>query len=639
MVDLDNIISTVAGSGDASFSGDGGPAIDAGISGSSGVATDRNGNLYIADATNHRVRRVNSAGIITTILGNGQAGSTGDGGPATSARTLRPGGLAVYENQSGTERYLYVCEPAGNKVRRVNLNTNVVEAFAGTGTYGWNGDGSPATSKHLAVPLHVATDTVGNVYIADTANSRIRKVSGETITTIAGNGTRGYSGDGGLAISARLAGPNAVTVDEIGNIYIADTDNYRIRVVTLDGNIQTAAGTGTRTGIWDGEGGNPLDDLGNGGPATSASFTLPTALGVDPNGNLFIVDAGANTVRWIEDISSLYNSGPPPGALFGSVQHAVTLQAIPNVDVDLIGPTSMTVSTSPSGAYSATGLQATTWRVEPSMSQGFGSEAIDELDAMFVLEHLVNSRNLSPAQRLACDVTGNGALSPLDATKILQRAAGIPTPFDAATSCSSDWLFIPNPTPSQNLTEIQPLLSAGTCRMGALQYSPLVGTPDGQDFRAVVIGDCTGNWNDNGGSSATLSGLSVRRGGGSDTLVVGPARTRRGRMRVPITINGKAGFKALDIRLTFDPNALRLRRVHKRGAANRSMMVWNETSPGEVKIVLASAKVVETPARYAIVVDMETIGDTERTALRSIRARVDGSTAKVRMRRTRGRRR
>ncbi len=637
-VDSNLQITTFAGNGDPGSSGDGGQATQATLTFPAGLAADSLGNVYIADSSAHVVRRVAPSGIITRILGTGHASSSGDGGTATSATTLRPAGLAVYENPSGTQRYLYVAEPSSNKIRRVDLNANVVHLFAGTGTFGYNGEGSPATSKQLAVPSDVATDAAGNVYIADQANNRIRRVSGNTITTVAGNGNRGFSGDGGLAISASLAGPESVDVDSLSNIFIEDTGNVRIRVVTTDGNIQTAAGTGSTTGSIDGEGGNPNDDLGDGGPATQASFSRPAGLAIDPAGNLFIADSFAHTVRWIEDLSSLYDMGPPTGALFGAVRHATTLQAIPGVDVNLIGPTTLTATTSGSGAYSANGLQAATWLAEPEKSLGFGAGAIDSLDAMFVLEDLVNVRNLSSAQKLACDVTGNGSLSALDAAKILKRATGMPITFAAAANCQSDWLFIPNPAAAQNMTKIQPLLSPGTCRMGALQYSPLAGMPDGQDFHAVVIGDCTGNWNDSGGAQAGLSGMSGRRGGG--TILVGAARQRRGRVLVPITVNSRNGFKALDIKVRFDANTLRPRRVHKRGAANGSLLAWHETKPGELKIAMASGTSMTTPARYAIVIDMDATDEPgRRSVLRSVHARIDGENARVRMRRGKRQRR
>jgi hypothetical protein len=233
-------ISTVAGTGTAGYSGDGGPATSAQLNYPIGVAVDSSGNLYIADEVNQRIRKVTAGGTISTVAGTGTAGYSGDGGQATSARLNYPSYVAV--DSSGR---LYIADTANQRVRRVGPLGNI-GTVAGTGTSGYSGDGGQATSAQLNTPSGIAVDSSGNLYIADYSNARIRRVGPlGNIGTVAGSGTDGFSGDGGAATSARLYHPGAVAVDTSGNQYILDFDNFRIRKVTAGGTISTVAGTGT----------------------------------------------------------------------------------------------------------------------------------------------------------------------------------------------------------------------------------------------------------------------------------------------------------------------------------------------------------------------------------------------------------
>ncbi|MFL6448655.1 MAG: Ig-like domain repeat protein [Bryobacteraceae bacterium] len=223
------MITTVAGRGYST--GDGGPATDAMLARPLGLAVDGSGNFYIADGGDFldpgRIRKVSAdTGVITTVAGNGSYGFSGDGGPATSARLEGPSAVAV--DGSGN---LYIAD--GNRIRKVSASTGVITTVAGNGSSGYSGDGGPATSASLFYPRGVAVDGSGNIYIADEDNNRIRKVSAGTgvITTVAGNGSDGFSGDGGPATSASLEGPSAVAVDGSGNLYIADWGNQRVRKV------------------------------------------------------------------------------------------------------------------------------------------------------------------------------------------------------------------------------------------------------------------------------------------------------------------------------------------------------------------------------------------------------------------------
>ena len=223
------IITTVAGDGTIEYKGDGGLATSAGLYTPNDVAVDASGNIYIADSGNHRVRLVTkSTGIITTVAGDGIAGYIGDGGLATSASLYSPYGVAV--DASGN---IYIVDTSNHRVRLVTKNTGIISTVAGDGTVGYEGDGGLATSAGLYYPYGIALDASGNIYISDNGNYRIRLVTKSTgiITTVAGDGTGGYNGDGGLATSASLYYPYGVAVDASGNIYIVDTGNIRVRLV------------------------------------------------------------------------------------------------------------------------------------------------------------------------------------------------------------------------------------------------------------------------------------------------------------------------------------------------------------------------------------------------------------------------
>jgi len=278
------IIATVAGNGAGGFSGDGGPAADAMFNGPWWVVGDWEGNLYISDADNYRIRKIDSNGIISTVAGNGSANLYGFGGQATSAGIGSPSGLAV--DAAGN---LYFTNSTTTRVFKVNTN-GILTVFAGNGSWGDSGDGGMATQAALKCPYGLAVDTGGNVYIADECSTRVRKVDPKgIITTFAGNGTSGGPlGDGGPATEATLGGPYDLAVDAAGNLYIDELWGNRIRKVDLNGTITTIAGIGS------------FGFSGDEGPATQAEFTNPHGVGVDAAGNVYVADSGNYRIRRID---------------------------------------------------------------------------------------------------------------------------------------------------------------------------------------------------------------------------------------------------------------------------------------------------------------------------------------------------
>ncbi len=289
------ILTTVAGSGASTYSGDGGAATAAGMVRPNGVAIDASGNMYIADATDYRIRRVTPAGVISTYAGTGVSGTTGDGAAATAARLNTPWALAT--DAAGN---LYIAEAYSYRIRKVSTS-GIITRFAGTGTNGYLGDGGAATNARIDNVTNIAADAAGNIYLGDAGNHVIRKINTSgIISTVAGNNAAGYSGDGGAATNAKLNSPQGIAFDVAGNMYIADHDNHRIRKVSTAGIITTFAGIGT------------LGFSGDGAAATAAKLKTPSDVATDRSGNVYIADDGNYRIRKVNSsgiITTLTGNG------------------------------------------------------------------------------------------------------------------------------------------------------------------------------------------------------------------------------------------------------------------------------------------------------------------------------------------
>ena len=369
------IINTIAGSGGTAtagggFSGDGGPAIAAKLNAPQGVAVDASGNVYIADYMNNRVRKVDTNGIIRTIAGTGVAGYNGDGGPATLAELNLP--MCVVVDAAGN---IYIDDENNVRIRKINP-AGTITTIAGNGTPGYNGDNIMATAAQLSEAMSMTVDNAGNIYIADSYNQRVRKVDlSGVITTFAGNlpgagtGTGGFSGDGGPATAAELNWPSSVAIDKHGNVFIADASNNRIRKVDTAGVITTFAtatvgymtidtigilyitgvdivSTVNAAGIVTTIAGNGIGDFtGDGGPAISCELDDPADLAIDKLGNIYIADQANNRIRKISAITgvksllniSAVNLYPNPTSKFITISSNDKITAI--IITNILGQT------------------------------------------------------------------------------------------------------------------------------------------------------------------------------------------------------------------------------------------------------------------------------------------------------------
>ena len=375
-------IATVAGTGIAGHSGDLGPATNARLSNPSSVALDAAGNLYIADSDTCYIRKVNPSGIISTVAGNGTPGPTGDGGPATSAQLYLPYGVTL--DKAGN---LYITDSFNNRVRAVNMQASPITVFGvtiqpgyidtvvGSGASGPGGDGGAALNAELSQPFGSVIDGNGNLYIADLYNHRIRRVDAATaiITTVVGNGTYGYSGDGGSATDAQLNRPYGVGVDAAGNIYIADSQNSRVRAVNTHANAITVFGVTIAAGdIATVAGDGTAGFSGDWGAATNAHLNYPYGVNLDALGNLYIADTFNLSIRKVDgpQVTPAINWASPAAIAYGAPLSATQLNATttaagtfvynpPSGAVLAVGPHTLSVTFTPDNAVNYTSASAT----------------------------------------------------------------------------------------------------------------------------------------------------------------------------------------------------------------------------------------------------------------------------------------
>jgi sugar lactone lactonase YvrE len=283
-------VHTIAGTGNGKRSGDGGPATQAGIGGPFGLTIGPDGALYVCETENHCVRRIDlKTDTITTVAGSGQKGYSGDGGPAIEARCNEP-----YEVRFDAAGNMYFVEMRNHIVRRVDAKSHAISTIAGNGKAGFSGDGGPATSASLNTPHSIALDHAGNLYIADIGNHRVRvvKLADGTITTFAGNGQRGPVKPGVPLAETPLNGPRALDFDSDSHLYLALREGNAVyRIDLKSGRLTHLAGTG-KTGY-----------AGDGGPAVKALLSGPKGIAIGPHGDIYLADTESHTIRVIRAAS------------------------------------------------------------------------------------------------------------------------------------------------------------------------------------------------------------------------------------------------------------------------------------------------------------------------------------------------
>ncbi len=480
-VATNGVLTTLAGNGIADFGGDGGPATEAQLNTPTALSIDFQGNLYIADSLNNRVRKIVPGGTISTLAGTGVPGFAVDFGPPAGAQFNSPEGVGV--DAAGN---VYIVDTLNSRVRELQPGGNIL-TYAGNGNASYFGDGLPANRAAINHPEGIALDSAGNVYIADTSDNVVRKVSDGTITTIAGFGTPGFGGDGGPATSARLDHPSAVAVDAAGNVYVTDTGSNRVRKIDSLGTITTVAGNGnTAFG-------------GDGGPATSAQLSGPRGVAVDRAGNLYIADTGHNRIRKVSTagiITTIAGIGTCCYSGDGGSAASAQLNMPRGLWVDASG----TVYVADSGNQAIRMLQ----QISLTRSIGAVANAATNLTGAVAPGELlvIYGAGLGPAQTTQFQANGSGLVdTQLAGTAVLFNGTPGPVIYTSATQVSA---VVPYSVSGNNLQIVVQYqgLSTAPVSVPLAATAPGIFTADGSGRGAAAARNQDGSSNNSGSPAA-----------------------------------------------------------------------------------------------------------------------------------------
>jgi uncharacterized protein (TIGR03437 family) len=470
------ILTTLAGTGVPDFGGDGGPAVAAQLNTPTAVALDLQSNLYIADSLNHRIRKLAPGGTITTFVGTGVPGFAVDFGLPAGAELNTPEGVGV--DAAGN---VFIVDTLNSRIRQLAPGGNIF-TYAGNGNASYFGDGLPAVRAAVNQPEGLAVDSAGNVYIADTLDNVVRKVNNGTITTLAGFGPPGFSGDGGPATRAQLNHPSAVALDAAGNLFVADTGNHRVRKIDPLGGIATVAGNGDTT------------FGGDGGPAAGAGLSGPRGVAVDTAGNLYIADTGHNRIRKVTPDGTIATiAGNGTCCYSGDGGSAATAQL--NVPWGLWVDARGSLYVADSGNNAIRMLQP----ISLARSIGAVSSAATNLTGPVAPGEIVviYGSGLGPAQTVPFQAQGGQVATQLAGTTVLFNGTAAPVMYTSATQVSAIVPYAAPGVSTQVVVQYQGL-STAPVSVPLAATAPGIFTADGTGRGAAAVINRDGSSNNSG---------------------------------------------------------------------------------------------------------------------------------------------
>jgi trimeric autotransporter adhesin len=554
------VVSTVAGNGLESYSGDGGAAVAAQLNNPAALTFDTAGNLYIADTANNRVRKIAPSGTISTAAGTGVAGFSGDGGAAIKAQLNRPQGLAA-----DADGNVYIADGGNNRIRKL-LPDGTLISIAGNGNASFFGDSGPADAASLHDPHGIFSAGGGHIYIADTGNQRVRELLPDgTITTVAGNGGQGPSGDGGAATSAQLNLPTGVVLDAAGNLYIADRGNNRVREVSPSGTISTFAG-------------NAAYGIGDGGPATAAQLDAPSSVAVDAAGNVYLSDTGHNRVRKVSNgtITTLAGTGDCCYGGDGGPAGSAQLNAPGGLLVDSSGR--VYVADSGNNAVrliqqAATGAGPSIGAITNGASNQTGAIAPGEIIAIY-------GNGLGPVQLAA--PPANGTTAPVQFNGVVVLVDGTPAQIVYVSAGQVSAIVPLGLTGPSAQVAVQYLGQTGaTVTIPLAAAAPALFTSNSSGAGQALALNADGSLNGSGHPAAPGSSVTLYVNGAPSQFLAGPLNVVIGGQQaniVNVAAGPAPGVTAVTVQVPFGPSTV--------AAMPVVVQVGSISSPGGVTLTV-----------------------------------------------------
>jgi len=564
------------------------PAVVGGVDGTFGAVAMAGSVAYLLETVSGNPAHVNLDVLDVSYLNaHHQGGIVGSLTIGTSASDVKIAGTVVYVAAGGGGlQIIDVSTPSRPTLLATQATPSAATSVAvGTG-YAYVGTGTSIYVVDVHVPTHPAI--VGSIATAAselaTANQLIYALDGQHLKIIDATNIAAPVQLGAVASTAQavgvtgtwalLAQPALDHSDPGGGVYLIDVSNPAQPEV-----IDQAIVPGTTRSI---ALANNLVYAGD-----SASIIDVLTLSGSPIASTPTPRATASPTRSSQTptrtVSAQATPTPSTATVAGQIVYYSNGLPVGNATVQLTANSGnvMQTQTNTGGQFGFAGVGSGNWRLMPQKSGDFGN-AIGVLDAVYAIQASLGLRTLTTTQQLACAVAGNGSVAVLDAVLILQHSLGLLPTFPAAQACGSDWAFIPQPATVPNQALMQPTLASGTCQPGAITYQPLVGSATNQNFNAVLFGDCSGQWQPSGITTAARAATT------SHEVRLGPPARRRGLVSIPLAVRSTSPFEALDVTLTYDPTRLTLVEVAGTAAAGQALLETNSSVPGTLRLALAS---------------------------------------------------